>query len=285
MKHIKFLSILLALSTILLGACGSINAPTASQGAAGPKVDAPVVFTGAVESISGNEWVVNGQTITVDPSVVQDGSVQIGDTIKVEAVVQADGSITALKVELPSAADPTTSATQLPAPTSASTGTAIQNLVFNDSGDEAFGTVDAVTYTSITVGGQTFNFAPGAEIKGEIAAGAFVKLHFIANPDGSLAVREVEISDPSQIGNDNGNNDNSNDANVNDDNSNDANVNDDNSNDANVNDDNGGNANDDNGGNSNDDSGANGNDDNGGGGNDNGGGGSDDGGGNENGGG
>jgi hypothetical protein len=126
-------------------------------------------------------------------------------------------------------------------------------LTFDDSGTEAFGTVESITDVSITIGGQTFPLAPGAEIKGAIAAGAFVKLHFTVNADGSLSVREVEIFDPALVGDSNSNDDNSN-ANSNDDNSNDNgsddNGNDDNSNDDNSNDDD---SNDDNGDNSNDD--------------------------------
>jgi len=272
MKHIKFLSVLLALFAILLSACGSTALPVASQDNAAPKVQASVVFTGAVESISGSQWVVNGQTIMVDPSVIRDGSFQVGDTIKMEIALQSDGSVAALRVELPSAADLAEISTQAPPLTSNVAGTPSQNLVFNAGGDEAFGTVDAITDMSITVGGQTFNFVPGTEIKNEIIAGAFVKLHFIVNLDGTLSVLEVGTSDPSQIGNGN------------DDNSNVSNSNDDNSNDSNVNDDNGGNSNDDSGGNSNDDSGGNSNDDSGGG-NDDSGGGNDGGGDNGNGGG
>jgi len=59
------------------------------------------------------------------------------------------------------------------------------------------------------IGGQAYNFAPGAEIKDTITAGASVKLHFMTNADGTLSVTEVEIADPTKI--------EDNDANVNDD--------------------------------------------------------------------
>jgi len=102
-------------------------------------------------------------------------------------------------------------------------------VLIDDKGNEATGTVQAITDTSITIGGQTYTFAPGAEIKGTIAAGALVKLHFITNADGSLSIREVEIVDPTQI-NTGGIDDNSNNTAVGDNDPSTHDLNDDNSN-------------------------------------------------------
>ena len=254
MKAIKFLRAVIILVGILLSACAAApSSPSAPSNVGGDKpLASDVVFTGVIESIDGNQWVINGQVIKVDSSVIRDGSFLVGDTVKVEAVVAADGSITAQRVKTPSAADLVEMTTSTPEASSTP-----QPLVFDDSGTEAFGTVESITDTSITIGGQTFTFAAGVEIKGEIVAGALVKLHFTVNPDGTLSVTEIEFADPSQIDNDNGNDDNSNDSNANDDNSNDDNGNDDNSNDDgndNTNDDNSNDdSNDDNDGNSNDD--------------------------------
>jgi hypothetical protein len=167
----------------------------------------------------------------------------------VEASVAEDGSVTAQRVETPSLADLNTpEATQAPTEAPA-ISSAPQPLTFDNTGSEAVGTVDAITDTSITVGGQTFPLAAGVEIKGEIVAGSLVKLHFTTNPDGTLSVTEIAAADATQLNNGNSNDDNSN-VNSNDDNGNDNNSNDDNSN-VNSNDDD---SNDDHGGNSNDDS-------------------------------
>ncbi len=268
MKAFKFLRAVIVLLGIVLSACApaavSSNAPV---NVGGGKSVSDVVFSGVIESMNGDEWVINGQTVKVDPSVVRDGSFKVGDTVKVEAAVAADGSITAQRVETPSAADlvqgddnsadatPSSSGDNSNADNSNSSdpmsGPTPQPLAFDDSGTEATGTVDAITDTSITISGQTFTLAPGVEIKGEIVPGALVKLHFTVNADGTLSVTEVEITDPTQISDDNGNDDNSNDSNVNDDNSNDDDSNDDNSgnsNDDDSNDDNGNGGSDDNGG-------------------------------------
>lgn len=216
MKAIKFLRAVIVLAGILLSACAPAANSAAPVNVGGDKVQPDIIFTGAIESMNGNQWVVNGQTITVDGSILRDGLFSVGDTIKVEAQVAADGSITAQRVETPSAKDAVEMSTG--APGNVSTPAPTQAPKFDDKGNEAVGTVDAITDTSITIGGQTYNFAPGAEIKGTITAGAIVKLHFITNADGSLSVREVEIADPAELEDNHLNDDNS--SNVSDDGSN-----------------------------------------------------------------
>ena len=235
MKSIKFLGGLMILVGILLSACAPSASPAAPVDVDGGKSLSDVTFTGVIESMSGDQWTINGQTVKVDQSVLQDGLYAVGDIVTVEAVVDADGSVIAQRVEIPAAADVAAISTS----TADNSSAAPQGPIFNDIGTEAVGTVEAITDTSITVNGQTFTFAVGVEIKGDILPGALVKLHFIVNADGSLSVREVEFADPTLTGNGN----NSNDGNVNDDNSNDDNSNDDHSNDNDSNDEHGGDSN------------------------------------------
>jgi hypothetical protein len=94
---------LFVLASLLLGACAGA---AASSSPAGSKVQASsVAYTGTIESINGSQWVVNGQTITVDPAVVKDGPFNVGDLVKVEVQVNADGSVTVTRIEVPSAGD------------------------------------------------------------------------------------------------------------------------------------------------------------------------------------
>jgi len=238
MKPFKLFRAVILLGGLLLSACAGAPASQtvpSSDSVGSDKAISEVVFTGAIESMNGDQWVINEQTVTVDPLVLRDGPFVIGDTVKVEAQVAEDGSVTAQRVESPSAADMAESATSTPE--AGSSGTPV---VFNDDGTVAVGAVEALTDTSITIGGQSYTLAQGAEIKGVIAVGTLVKLHFITNADGSLSIQDVEIADPIQVSNGNDNNgnadDNSNDANVNDDNSN-HNSNDNDANGTNVNDD------------------------------------------------
>jgi hypothetical protein len=228
MKAIKFLRAVIVLAGILLSACAPAANSAAPNSAGGGKVQPEVIFTGAIESMNGNQWVINGQAVTVDESVLRDGPFSVGDTVKVEARVAADGSVMAQRVELPSAQDILEAGTS--APTAAPASAPTQAPGFDDNNaNEAVGTVDAITDTSITIAGQTYTFAPGAEIKGTITAGASVKLHFVTNADGTLSVREVEIADPTQI-EDNHSGDDGSNHDVNDDHGGASNIGDDGSN-------------------------------------------------------
>jgi hypothetical protein len=207
MKTIKFLRGALILLGILLSACAPSANPSAPANVGGGKALSDVIFAGVIESMNGDQWVISGQSVTVDPSVVRDGPFGVGDTVKVEAQVAADGSVIVQRVETPSAADAVEAATSTPDDSSSLPAVPApsnpQSPVFDDGGNEAVGPVEAITDTSVTIGGQTYTFTPGAEIKGEILPGAVVKLHFITNADGTLSVREIEIADPTQLSDDN----------------------------------------------------------------------------------
>lgn len=227
------------LVVFVLSACGAA-APALESAASGGKVQAAAVeFTGMIEAINGNQWTINGQVITVDPSVIKDGPFQVGDTVKLEADVAEDGTVTVTRVELPAAApadinsnesaanDNSSAATNSNSNTNAnsneSTPATDGSLVFDDSGNEAFGAVESITTDSVVIGGQTFALTNSTEFKGLIEAGAFVKVHLALNADGSYTITEIELWDPSAVSSGNSNS-NSNSSLVN------GNSNDDNSN-------------------------------------------------------
>jgi hypothetical protein len=108
MKNQGFMTTVVLLVAYVLSACGSAlpttELPPSDQAAV--KVQAvQVAFTGVVEVMNGSDWTVNGHVLTVDPAVVRDGPFQVGDTIKVEGTVNADGSLSISRVEAPSAAE------------------------------------------------------------------------------------------------------------------------------------------------------------------------------------
>ena len=99
----RFLGFVLTIATLLLSACGG-TAATSTVG--GGKVEPiPVAFVGTVDSLAGDQWVINGQTVTVPPEAVQDGPFAVGDQVKVEGSVNADGSFRVSKVGLPTPQD------------------------------------------------------------------------------------------------------------------------------------------------------------------------------------
>ena len=123
MKQIsRVLFFILALGSLLISACGTAASPavtpvnaaanpsaTPLSAAASPSATlenaAEVAFLGVIELIDGTQWTINAQTITVDPTVVRDGPFNVGDTIKIEGVMNSDGSFVVTRVESPTAED------------------------------------------------------------------------------------------------------------------------------------------------------------------------------------
>jgi hypothetical protein len=222
MKLTHLLVFVLAIGALGLSACGAIAAtPMIASETAGAL---PVAFIGIVDSIAGDQWVISGTTVTVDPDIVQDGPFAVGDQVKVEGIVNTDSSFTVTRVE-----DPT--------PQDVSTLSPFGNDNTNDA--------------NINDGNANIN---DANVNDDNSNANF--------NDNGTNTNDGNSNDDNS--NDSNTNDDNGGGNTNDDNSNDGNTNDDNgsgnTNDDNSNDDNGGNSNDDN---SNDDNGSNSNDDNG----------------------
>ncbi len=234
----------LMLAALALSACGP--SLTASSGGGG-KVEASMVeFTGQIEAMNGDQWTISGQTITVDPAVVRGGPFAVGDTVKIQAQVAADGSLTVTGVDVPQASagdsnsndvntnddnsnDANTNDNNSNDVNSNDNNSNDDNSNSSDSGgQEVYGVVESINGDQWTINGVVYTVADFSEIKDQIAVGDFVKIHVIVNADGTLTIREAERSSPDAV---NSNDDNSNDENSNDDNSNDDNSNDDNSND------------------------------------------------------
>ena len=229
MNKIRFLTFVLLLGTLILSACGAAaTTATPAPVSASQKVEAmPVTFVGIVDSIAGDQWVISGTTVTVDESIVRDGPFTIGDRIKVEGLVNPDGSLTVSRVEAPA---PQETATQPPVVVDNS-NEAIGNTNTNDANVNDSNTNDD---SSVNSNDSNTNDDDGAN----------------TNDDNS---NDSNVNDDSNTNDDNGNDDNGNDdgGNTNDDNGGNDNGDDDggNSNDDDSNDDNSG------GGNGNDDSG------------------------------
>jgi Domain of unknown function (DUF5666) len=208
-NRFKVLSIFL-ISAYLLAACGG-TLPSAATSAKVPKVDASLVaFTGIVEAMNDTQWTVSGQTLTLDPQVSLDPNIGVGDRVKVEANVSADGSVVALKVESPANDDVvstpsvedhstpdligTSSVGVSSTPQVSSSSDPSSAQVTGNAQNEIFGAVEAMTTDTITISGVTYNLANFTEIKDIVAVGDQVKLHVILNADGTFTVREIEKS-------------------------------------------------------------------------------------------
>ncbi len=131
-------------------------------------------FTGTVESMDGNQWVVSGQAITIDANTRIKGSIQVGDTVKVKAYTQADGSLLAHEIERTDYASD------------------------DDSGQyegqkvKFTGTVESMDGNQWVVDGKTITVDTNTRIKGSIQVGDTVKVEAYVQADGSLLAHEIE---------------------------------------------------------------------------------------------
>ncbi len=107
MKQYRALLVVLMLAAVLMSACGALS-PKGGQRASptgGANAEADIILTGIIQSMSGTQWVVNGQPFTVESAVVHNGPYKISDVVKVEGNFQFDGSVLASTVGTPSAND------------------------------------------------------------------------------------------------------------------------------------------------------------------------------------
>jgi len=242
-NRFKVLSFFL-IAAYLLVACGG-TLPSSAASAKGPKVDASIVaFTGIVEAMNDTQWTVSGQILTLDPQVSLDPNIGVGDRVKVEANVSADGSVVALKVESPASDDavstPSADANSTPdrvgtplvdvslTPEVSSTSDPFSTQAAGNAQNEIFGAVESLTTDTITINGVTYPLANFTEIKDIVAVGDQVKLHVIPNADGTFTVREIEKSAVTTIDDHSSNSNGSDDGpnhDVNDDNSSSSNSN------------------------------------------------------------
>jgi hypothetical protein len=103
-KVFSFFLLVAYLLSACTGAPGAVPAADTSAGSDKPLAH-PVTYVGVIDGIAGDQWTINGVTVTVDPAVVRDGPFNVGDQVKVEGVVNQDGSVTVSRVETPSQAD------------------------------------------------------------------------------------------------------------------------------------------------------------------------------------
>ena len=140
--------------------------------------DGEIDFFGTVEDIQADHWVVAGTTFMVTTETEIKNAIVIGDSVKVEATLQAGGTYLAHEIEL-------------------------QDESGSAEHTDFFGQVTAMNPGSWTVGGLTFLVTPSTEIKDAIALGDFVKIEALVGADGSLTALEIELEDD-QIGDDDG---------------------------------------------------------------------------------
>ncbi len=228
-KSHRFLISVLLLGAYLLSACSGtapLSAPQQDDGSSASQ-SVEVVFTGSVEAMGASQWTISGQVVGVEGASI-DANIQVGDIVKVEASVAADGSIFALRIEAarPAIVDGNANDDMNGNTNDDMNGNANDDMNGNanedmngnanespDDEQEIYGVVEALASDSITVSGVTYMFASFTEFKTIVSVGDQVKLHVVVASDGTLVVREIErtLSDSDDDNSNSNSNSNDND--------------------------------------------------------------------------
>lgn len=122
-----------------------------------------VKFTGIVEAMEPMTWTISGKAVTIGPETQIEGDIQIGSRVKVDARLQADGTLLARKIKLE-----------------------LEKVEF-------IGVVESISDTSWTIGGRTVTVDADTEIEGDIQVGDRVKVEARMLADGSLLAHEIKL--------------------------------------------------------------------------------------------
>lgn len=133
-----------------------------------------IEFSGIVSAIEVHAWVIAGKTVKVTLQTRILGAFNIGDRAEVEALVAADGALTAKEIKL-------------------AEGEHIEadKLVFT-------GIVEQITPDRWMVSGQAVIITTTTEIKGTVAVGDNVQVEGTLEGDGSLTAMEIKLIQPSE---------------------------------------------------------------------------------------
>jgi hypothetical protein len=136
-------------------------------------------FTGIVSSMLADSWTIDGKLILINGDTEIQGGIALGDTVKVEAKVAPDGSLTATEIKL--------------ATDSSGFSSDGGSGDMNGSESKITGVVEAYSSSSLTVNGQIINLTSDTEIEGTITVGVTVEVEAIQEADGSLIATQVEV--------------------------------------------------------------------------------------------
>jgi hypothetical protein len=185
-KSYLFPVLVLTLAALFLSACGA-QLPAGVE--IKPSIDgtsATVEFVGKVGDMQADSWQVEGQTVLVNNSTVINGNFAAGDMVKVEALVDSNGVVTALKI------GPANDQSEQAEGNSSS---------LEGNFDEFTGKVDNIAADAWLVKGQNFIVNAQTEIKDNILVGDVVKVHFLTGADGVLTATEISLAGNNQAHN------------------------------------------------------------------------------------
>ncbi|MBI4295755.1 MAG: hypothetical protein HY667_01415 [Chloroflexi bacterium] len=125
-------------------------------------------FTGKIESITADTFVIGGKTFKVNATTELDEGLKVGVEARVEFITLDDGSLLALEIE-------------------------------TDEGELRFsGKLDSLTADTIVVAGKTFKRNTATRMDDDVAVGKVVRVRFTNMADGSMLATRVQVDNSGQ---------------------------------------------------------------------------------------
>ncbi|MEW6567362.1 MAG: DUF5666 domain-containing protein [Chloroflexota bacterium] len=158
-----------------LGADGSLTAreiepAEGDEGQDSSPDESKVEFSGVVEAMGAESWTISGQVVAITTQTEIDDGIAVGDTVKVEAFVAADGTLTAHEISRQDGSDEDHAGLEI----------------------EVVGLVEAIGGDTWTIAGQTFTITADIEIDEGMVVGDQVKVEAFVAADGTLTVKEIQ---------------------------------------------------------------------------------------------
>ncbi len=129
-------------------------------------------LVGKVESISPDSWTISGLVFGIGTKTGVKGIIVVGDMVKVEAFINADGTITATEIHLYNGN---------------SSGAASGTL-------ELTGTVGSIAPDQWTISGLNFTIDPKTKINGTINVGDMAQVEALFS-NGAFTAREIHLAE------------------------------------------------------------------------------------------
>ncbi len=150
----------------------------------GETTDTPVPgedlhFTGIIESIGADNWVIGGQTFKVDANTVLDEGLAVGVEAEVEHVLLADGTKIARKIE-----------TDIPSVLPESTPNGTPEATPSDL--HFVGIIQSIGAEDWVIGGETFKVDQNTVLDDGLAVGAEARVEYLLLADGTRLAKEIE---------------------------------------------------------------------------------------------
>ncbi len=119
-------------------------------------------FSGIIESMGANSWVIGGKTFKVDAATRLDGGLAVGVLAEVKFVTLSDSSLLATEIET------------------------------DKEEDQFTGVIQSISADTWVIGGKTFKVNAQTKLDEGLVVGVQVRVEFVTKADGSLEAIEIE---------------------------------------------------------------------------------------------